>query len=329
MLSLPPSFAVAMNRFLRPVLVAALLVFGAALAYGAWKNPERGALDAAARASAPGRFVALSGGTTHFEVAGPDTGRVVVLVHGFSVPSYIWDSTFTALSAAGYRTIRYDLFGRGWSDRPDAAYDGPMYDAQLDELLDSLHVTQPINLVGLSFGGFVTAHYVAGHARRVRTLTLVDPASSTPSVPGFLSVPVIGPWIWQVTQIPGKAEGQASDFLHPEHFPTWADQYRPQMRFDGFGRSLLRSVRTMSRTNFDTLYAEVAKTSVPVLLVWGKQDQTVPVALSNVVRTNIPSVDFFPVDSAGHLPHIEQAASVNAKLRQFFTMHPLRALPIP
>ena len=318
-----------MTRVVRLSGVALALLAIGIVGYGAWKNPEHGPLNAAARSAAPGKFAVLSGGTTHYEVTGPDTGRVVVLVHGFSVPSYIWDSTFSALGAAGYRVIRYDLYGRGWSDRPDAEYDGPMYDAQLDELLDSLHVTQPINLVGLSFGGFVTSHYVAGHARRVQTLTLIDPASSFSWLPGFFMIPVIGPWIWQVTQIPGKAEGQYSDFLHPEHFPTWADQYRPQMRYDGFGRALLRSAVTMSHTDFGRLFAEVAKTSVPVLLVWGKQDQTVPIALSEVVRSNIPSVNFFPVDSAGHLPHMEQTALVNAKLQHFFTSQPVRALPIP
>lgn len=319
----------AMPRALRATaIVLALLVIGV-WGYGRWKNPEVAVLDAAARVNAQGRFVPLSGGMTHYEVTGPDTGRVVVLVHGFSVPAYIWDSTFTALGAAGYRVIRYDLFGRGWSDRPDAAYDGAMYDAQLDELLDSLHVTQPVNLVGLSFGGFVTAHYVASHTRRVRTLTLIDPAAGSSPLPGFLTTPVIGPWIWQVTQIPGKAEGQYSDFLHPENFPTWADQYRPQMRYHGFGRSLLRSAATMGRTDFGALFAAVAKTSVPVLLIWGKQDQTVPIARAELIRTNIPYVDYFPVDSSGHLPHMEQTATVNAKLQQFFTAQPMRALPIP
>ncbi|WP_373060697.1 alpha/beta fold hydrolase [Gemmatimonas sp.] len=315
-----------MVRFVRFGIVTLAVVGAALVGYGSWRNPEQGPLNAAARTGVPGQFVALSGGVTHYDIAGPDTGRVVVLVHGFSVPSYIWDSTSTALSAAGYRVIRYDVYGRGWSDRPDAAYDGAMYDAQLDELLDSLHITQPIDLVGLSFGGYVTSHYVAGHAARVRTLTMIDPASTARELPGFLSWPVVGPWIWQTTQVPGMAEGQASDFLHPEQFPTWAEQYRPQMRYDGFGRALLRSAFTMRRTDFGALFAAAGKTGVPALLVWGKQDRTVPIALSAVARTHMPSIEFFAVDSAGHLPHIEQSALVHAKMQEFFRAHP-RSLP--
>lgn len=305
-------------------VVSLLAVFAGLAAYGAWKNPEKGPLNAAARIGVPGQFVALSGGVTHYDIAGPDTGRVVVLVHGFSVPSYIWDSTSTALSAAGYRVIRYDLFGRGWSDRPDAQYDGAMYDAQLDELLDSLHVTQPIDLVGLSFGGYVTSHYVASHAARVRTFTMVDPASSSPTIPAFMAWPVVGPWFWQTTRVPGMADGQWSDFVHPEHYPTWVDQYRPQMRYDGFGRALLRSLFTMSRTDFGALFAAAGQTGVPTLLVWGKEDRTVPIARAVVAQRNIPGLEFFPVDSAGHLPHIEQAAMVHAKMQEFFRAHPAK-----
>lgn len=310
-----------MRRLLQVAIVLVVLAVAGA-AYGAWKNPEKVVLDAAARAGAPGEFVALSRGMTHYQIIGPDTGRVVVLVHGFSVPYYIWDSTAAGLSGAGYRVLRYDLYGRGFSDRPDTVYDGALYDSQLGELLDSLRIAGPVDLVGLSFGGFVTAHYVNGHAARVRTLTLVDPVSSAEPLPAILRMPVIGAWVWQVSRVPGMADNQLGDFLHPEHHPTWADQYRPQMRFKGFGRALLSTALLISGVDYDSLYSGVSRSGVPVLLVWGKQDQAVPFELSEVVRRNIPALEFVPVDSAGHLPHIEQAQLVNARLAAFFAAHP-------
>lgn len=310
-----------MSRLLRITLLALILAVLVAFGIRKWKDPEVATLDESTRAGVAGEFVRLSDGVTHYEVAGPDTGRVVVLVHGFSVPAYIWDSTFTALASDGHRVIRYDLYGRGFSDRPDAAYDGVMYDRQLDELLDSLHVVGPIDLAGLSFGGFITAHYTGTHPRRVRTLVLLDPVASGSPLPGMLRTPVIGPWIWQVMRVPGMAEGQASDFLHPEQFPGWADRYRPQMRFKGFGRSLLRSARVMGETNFDSLYAGVARAGVPVLLIWGKQDQTVSVEKAEVLQRAIPSLEFVPVDSAGHLPAMEQAGVVREKWRAFYLAH--------
>src|SRR6185295_2517104 len=116
-----------MRKLVTGLLIFVILVVCAALGYGVMRNPESGPIDDAARAGAPGKFVALPAGVTHYELTGPDTGRVVVLVHGFSVPYYIWDSSVVALNKAGRRVLRYDLFGRGLSDRPDAAYDGAMY----------------------------------------------------------------------------------------------------------------------------------------------------------------------------------------------------------
>ena len=309
---------------LRTVAVLLVVVIACTAGFYVWKNPEKATLDAAARAGAPGSFATLTHGVTHYELAGPDTGRVVLLVHGFSVPYYIWDSTFASLSSEGYRVIRYDLLGRGLSDRPDETYDGALFDAQIDELLDSLHVTQPIDLMGLSFGGYVTAHYVGTHPTRVRTLTLVDPAAERSRVPQALAMPVVGQFLWQTMHVPTMADNQASDFLHPEHFPDWADRYRPQMKYRGFGRALRSSATTVSNTDFDALYAGVAKAGVPTLLVWGKQDQTISILRSSVVRRNIPGMEFFPVDSAGHLPHLEQTAVVNARLLAFLAAHPVK-----
>lgn len=311
-----------MRRLLLVTLSALAVLLVGALEYGRSRNPEEASLDAAAREGAPGQFVELPLGTTHYEIDGPESGRVVVLVHGFSVPYYIWDSTAVALTAAGYRVLRYDLYGRGLSDRPRASYDGAFYDEQLGALLDSLGITEPIDLAGLSFGGFVVSHFVASHPSRVRTLILVDPMSQRPGLPTRLRMPVVGPWLWQVGFVPGMAEGQLTDFLHPENHPTWVEQYRPQMRYRGFGRALYKTITMTSRVDFDALYGGVAETGIPVLLVWGKQDQTVPFPLSEVVRRNIPSLEFVPVDSAGHLPHIEQAALVNERLIGFLEAHP-------
>jgi pimeloyl-ACP methyl ester carboxylesterase len=306
------------------VLIALALPVGGALAYGEWKSPESAELDDAARAEAPGEFVSLARGRTHYDLAGPDAGRLVVLVHGFSVPYYIWDSTAVALRSSGYRVLRYDLYGRGFSDRPRGRYDSSLYDGQLEALLDSLEVTGRIDLVALSFGSFVASSFVARHPDRVRTVTFVDPMSGAPEVPRVLRVPLLGSWLWTVSRVPDLPAGQMTDFLHPENHPTWIDRYLPQMRYRGFAHALLSSVLETSRVDFDDLFAGVAETGVPVMLIWGKQDQTVPFAMSEVLLRNIPSAEFVPVDSAGHLPHIEQAAFVNAVLTRFLEAHPER-----
>lgn len=315
-----------MSRLLRLVVVLLVAVVAVGAATYRWKNPETTTLDSAARANAPGKFVALSQGVTHYVEDGPDTGRVVILAHGASVPLYIWDSTAVALSNAGFRVIRYDRYGFGLSDRPDAEYDSTMFVQQLNDLADSLKLTTKFDLMGLSFGGFVAAHYVRAHPERVRTLTLVDPVARSTAAPLYVtalsSTPLVREWFWQVVALPAAANGQSGDFLHAEQFPGWVDRYRPQMAYRGIGRAIRRTRSASAHADFKSLYATVAKSGVPVLLIWGKQDPVVPFTYSDSLRQVIPGADFLPVDSSGHLPHMEQSAIVRAKMLAFLAAHP-------
>lgn len=302
-------------------VVLALVVAGVT-GFEMVRNPERATIDDAVRRSAPGRFVRLSDGFTHYDLTGPDSGRAIVLVHGFSVPYYIWDSTAAGLAAAGDRVIRYDEYGRGLSDRPALPYNADLYERQLRELLDSLRVSR-VDVAGVSMGGWVTATFVSRHPERVRTLTLVDPVTGTGTGPGGLfSVPLVGDYIWQTLAVPRMAEGQFGDLLRPERFPDWANRYKPQMQFRGFGRALLSTRRNIAGTKMDSVYRAVGATGVPTLLLWGIADQTVPFATNVTVRNAIPKAEFHAIDGAAHLPILEQAQRTNSLILSFLAAHP-------
>lgn len=302
------------------VLVAACVVLAFQLDR---RNPEHTVLtDQARREAANGAFVRLGDGVTHYDVAGPDTGARVLLVHGFSVPGYIWDSTMVALSGAGFRVARYDSYGRGYSDRPDVSYELGLYDRQILQLLDSLGWKEPVHLIGLSYGGPVIGTFVANHPERVRSLTFVDPAAgNVRSLPWYLRMPVVGPWLWQVMAVPTMADGQSSDFYEPAKWPGWADRYRPQQAFIGFGNALRRTILDNAGGNYDSLYAAVGRTQKPTLLLWGKEDQTVTIDKAEQVRRGVPQAEFHVIDRAGHLPHMERTDVVNPLLTVWLRGH--------
>jgi pimeloyl-ACP methyl ester carboxylesterase len=298
------------------LVVLGLIVLGATGFYMV-RNPERATMDDSARNAAPGKFIRLSDGYTHYQIDGPDSGRVVVLAHGFSVPYYIWDSTAAHLSKDGYRVIRYDTYGRGFSDRPDVAYNDRLYERQLGELLDSLHVTKA-DFAGVSFGGYVTGVYTGRHPDRVRSLILVDPvAGKSAATMHPVDYPVIGSYLFQTTAVPTMAEGQTSDFIDPKRFPDWVDRYRPQMQYRGFGRALLSTQVERRGLDTDTLYGRVARGGFPVLLIWGAKDQTVPFERHTLVQKAIPSAEFQAIEGAAHLPILEQAAHTDSLIESF------------
>lgn len=315
--SKPPGITPGRLLFIYGVALVTLFVLLPAALYFIL-DPERLDLDDAARRSAAGQFARLSDGYTHYELAGPAGGRVVVLAAGATVPYYIWDPTFTALVDAGFRVLRYDYYGRGFSDRPDVPFTQDLYVRQLHELLDAVHISQPFDLAGLSFGGAVITSIAARYPDRVRSLIYMDPAFRTPQ---SLTMIESTPWAWNImTAIldeRGWADGQLGDFLHPERFPDWPERYRVQLRYRGFRRARLSDLQSnVGEDQRDELQA-VGRHHRPVLVIWGKQDPNVLFELSASVMAVMPYARLLAVDQAGHLPQWEQPAIVQPAIVSF------------
>src|SRR5262249_36554688 len=154
-----------------PIWSIATVIVLVGLSWGlyVYADPERRDLNASARSALPGQFVHLSDGYTHYEIGGPADGRVLVLAAGYSVPYYIWDPTFESLTRAGLRVLRYDYYGRGYSDRPAIPFTDDMYVRQLYELLEAAGITGPVDLAGLSFGGSLVTSFADKYPDRVRS----------------------------------------------------------------------------------------------------------------------------------------------------------------
>jgi pimeloyl-ACP methyl ester carboxylesterase len=300
------------------VAVAVLAVASLATSY-VWCNQERLDLTEDARKGVSGSFIRLGDGVVHYEIGGPPAGRTVVLVHGFSVPYFIWDPTYDALVAAGLRVLRYDLYGRGWSDRPDVSYDADLFDRQLAELLDALGIHDPVDVAGVSMGGPISVGFADRHPGRVRSLVLIDPAYHAPApLDGWLRLPFVGEYIMDVKVAPAMAAGQLDDFRHPEGRADYVDRYRVQMRYRGFRRAILSTLRARAHDpDMRDAYARVGASKVPVLLLWGRDDHTIPFAVSEGVRKAIPQAEFHPVDEAGHIPQYERPDVVSPIIREF------------
>jgi pimeloyl-ACP methyl ester carboxylesterase len=274
------------------------------------------------RSKAGGNFLRLPDGVVHYEMTGPAPhvldARVVVLIHGFSVPYYIWDPTFEALTEAGFRVLRYDLYGRGYSDRPDTIYDDDLYDRQLLGLLSGLGIEGPVDLVGLSMGGPIAVTFADRHPERAGKLVLVDSAYHGARRPSFwLSTPYLGEFYMTVSVAPSLPRGQLGDFYDPSRFPDWPDKYRVQMQYRGFRRALRSTLLHFAGRDVREEFARVGQSRRPVLLVWGKTDRTVPVAVTREVLKAVPQAELHVIEEAAHLPHYERPEKVNPILMEF------------
>ena len=263
-----------------------------------------------------GNFIKLTQGYTYYEYEKNNSDTLIVMVHGFSVPSYIWDSTYYAAIKRGYGALRYDTYGRGYSDNPDVAYDVSLFSGQLKELLDSLHIDLPVNLVGLSAGGWTISAFAAHYPEQVRNLIYVDAAgfdSTTNTVAGQAEVSEEEIQTFKRERYPTMAIGQMGDFYDSIPFKGWDKKYKEVMQFNGFVRALLSTIK--NRTSLENEHRKIAASGIPVFAIWGEHDQVVKL---DQVRPNlmerIPTVKLSIIARAGHLPHMEQPELFNAIL---------------
>jgi pimeloyl-ACP methyl ester carboxylesterase len=300
-----------------------LVVVAAAFAWAAETyrraDMEKLPLTDAARSAAGGSYVRLEDGVVHYQLEGPSGAQTIVLVHGFSVPYYIWDPLYDALTSAGLRVLRYDLFGRGYSDRPDATYDAVFFDRQLVRLLDALHLDQPVDLAGLSMGGLVVETFANRHPERTRSVILIDPAfdERPAESPFVMHVPLLRDFLMTVYGAPKMADGQLGDFHHPEKFPDWPDRYRVQMRYPGFRRAILSTRLANEGRDVASEFRELGAKPIPVLLIWGKEDRTVPFERSAALSKLVPRAEFHAIEDAGHVPYMEHPEVVNPIVVRF------------
>ena len=278
-------------------------------------------LDDMARKSAGGSFVQLPNGITHYELGGNESGEVVVLIHGFSVPYFIYDPTFKFLTQSGFHVLRYDLFGRGLSDRPHIRYNLELFVNQLTDLLDALRFMQPVNLIGLSMGGLIASAFTVHHPERVNKLVLIDPVGAKPiqlsPVLKAAKIPFITEAVLSLIGNDSLIKSAAKDFFDPAFVEHFKVQYVVQMQFKGFKRAILSTLRNGMLDSFIHIYEALGKIDKKILLFWGRNDTTVPFEHSQDLCAALSNVQFQVIEDCGHIPHYEKPEVVNPILLDF------------
>ncbi|MBL8022366.1 MAG: alpha/beta hydrolase [Leptospirales bacterium] len=279
---------------------------------------ERKELTEAERAGKPGSFVTLPDGVVHFETAGPVAGSHILLVHGFSTPYFIYDHVFAALVKAGFRVTRFDLYGRGFSDRPDVPYAPALFDRQLIGLLDHLGI-KTTAIVGSSMGGLITANFIRNHPERVTKVALIAPAGFPMELPFNAKLgraPLIGDYVVRAFGDRIFLGNNKSGF---ERMPDdFIERFREQMQFRGFKRAILSSLRNMPLESGESIFVDVGKLKKPTLLLWSRQDGVLPFSNSERALAAIPHAEFHPLEGTGHSPHYETPEKVIPLLLKFF-----------
>ena len=250
--------------------------------------------------------------------AGED-GDVILLVHGYGGDRNSWLFLQEPL-AARYRVYALDLPGHGTSAKDvgagPAGPEGPagtlsVLAGAVTGVLDALGAERA-HLVGHSMGGAAALAVAARDPGRIASLTLIAPS-------GFGSEINAG-------YLRGFADAQTRRELKPVVGQLFADDLLvtrqlvedllAYKRLDGVDEALHALVDTLldgdvQRADSAALMAAIGDT-VPVTVVWGRADRIIPAAQAESVAGAVRHL----VDGAGHMPHMERPAEVQAAIEE-------------
>ena len=282
-----------------------LLVLACVALYPFRAERLRPKMNDEARVNAPGHFAELSQGVTHYRWYGAQTGPIAVCVHGLTTPSFVWDGIAKDLTERGYRVLVYDLYGRGFSDRPAGVQDDAFFIRQLDDLLADQMIADDITLFGYSMGGTIAAAYAAKHPDRLRQLVLIAPAGFGGFPSGFFrrmrDNPPLGDWrAYALFPRRHKASSQALARTHP-NLSDAAKQQAQQIDLAGFIPAVLSSLRNILRDPMEREHRKLDKAGVHVISIWAANDQTIPLSgMGNLTKWNRSAVQI-QIEGATHV----------------------------
>lgn len=284
------------------ILVAICAAFG----YGLVKFMEE-PMDGITRSGAPGDFIGLGDGVTHYQTEGPENAPLIVLVHGLTTPAFVFDAIVPVLVKRGFRVLRYDLYGRGYSDRPRTRYDSHFYLRQLTGLLDGLGVTQPATFIGYSMGGCIVTALAASQPQRVKRLVLLASGGLGSELGPFMdwcttkrgvgdwAMATLGGWFLRRETDKGSGPCAVADF---------DDRIKEETHYKGYMQAVLSSMRAFLNVHQEDAHRTIAANGTPVLAIWGEDDPVIPIAAMHRLAKLNPNARQVALPGVDHdLPH--------------------------
>lgn len=248
----------------------------------------------------------------------------LVLLHGFSANKNLW--LRMAASLKQYRVLAPDLAGHGQSCYVEGqTHTIPYYAGVVHAWLQKLNAG-PVHLAGNSMGGWVSAQYTLSYPEAVRTLALMDAAGVTsPVQSAFMQAQARGDNVFFFNDEAGYDRLSHMAMVSPPALPGLVKNahLRAYLALQPRFRKLFADITdSQGFAGSQLLDAQLPAIKAPTLILWGKQDQVVDVAMADVFRRGIAGSELVVLDGVGHVPMVEAAERTAAIYADFIGKHP-------
>jgi pimeloyl-ACP methyl ester carboxylesterase len=272
--------------------------------------------------STPGnRYTTLEHGQVYYSLTGPSSGKIIVMIHGLTMASYVWDKTEPDLVSLGYRVLKYDLYGRGNSEKPLIAYNETLYITQLYQLLEKLSLLpEKLIIIGVSLGAAIAVLFTEKYSHLIEKLILISPAGFPISL-RHKSILLGIPWIKKLVMNKfGKRiilNETIKAFYHPLQFPEISQKIRKNFEEEGYLHSVFSTLTEMKLYSMQRNYELIGYAKISTLIIMGEYDQIVPIKKIPQIKRAIPDAELIIIEKTCHIPQYEQELIVNESIVRF------------
>jgi pimeloyl-ACP methyl ester carboxylesterase len=267
------------------------------------------------RAGVKSDYVEAGGYRLHYFEASPGgtgSGTPLVLVHGLGARGEDWAAMIPALAKQGFHVYAPDLLGYGRSPQPNVDYSIPLAEQMVVEFMQVMHVPRA-DVGGWSMGGWVAMKLTLDHPEMVDRLVIYDSA-------GIYFPATFGPELFTPNDVDGvkKLYGMLSP--KPYNLPNFAAEAAVR-KLQANAWVLRRSMKAMT-SGKDLLDFRLYKLSQPMLIVWGAEDELIPLSVGETIHKSVPQSVLDIVEGCGHLAPAECATPVIQGTVEFLRAEP-------
>lgn len=247
-------------------------------------------------------------------------GRPIVLIHGWPLSDEMYEYQYNDLINSGFHVIGITLRGFGKSDKPYGAYNYDVHVADIKKVLDKLDIKNAV-LGGFSMGGSIAIRYAAGdNGVHISKLALFGAAAP----------------IWtQRDDFKFNLPKSAVDDLialnykdRPKLLSNFAKIFSATETSLNEGIGVWLTGINLSASSYATaqclialrdtdLRADLAKITIPTLIMHGKKDKICSFDLAEQMKASILNSHLVVFENSGHSLFLEETQKFNAELIKF------------
>lgn len=225
--------------------------------------------------------------------------ETLVLLHGIGASAERWSKVIPFFHEH-FRTIVPDIIGFGYSDKPTVEYNIPYFVKFLKDFLNRVGV-KSASIAGSSFGGLVAAEFAINDINMINKLILVSPAGTMKTSTKTLEEYILAS-------------------LYPTHDNVWRAfnnmafdprtvteqtilEFIDRMKLPNAKYAFMSTMLAIRNTT--DLASRLSKVKSPTMIIWGQNDEMIPVKYSEDYR-NIPNSNVKVIPRCGHTPFTEK-----------------------